>query len=106
MKTKKSPPTRAVAYVRTATDNPQQATEQMNAIRKYATRHGMKIVRTYFDKCKSGLTIRGRDAFAQMIATVQSGNADFTCILIYDISRWGRFQDADESACGSAGRSA
>src|SRR6202043_1445265 len=24
--------------------------------------------------------------------------ADFTIILVYDVSRWGRFQDADESA--------
>jgi len=29
---------------------------------------------------------------------VQSGSADFTAILVYDVSRWGRFQDADESA--------
>ncbi len=31
-------------------------------------------------------------------AKVQSGHADFNVILVYDISRWGRFQDADESA--------
>ena len=29
---------------------------------------------------------------------MQSGNADFDAILVYDVSRWGRFQDADESA--------
>jgi DNA invertase Pin-like site-specific DNA recombinase len=28
----------------------------------------------------------------------QSGAADFTMVLVYDVSRWGRFQDADESA--------
>ena len=33
-----------------------------------------------------------------MIDDVQSGNADFDAILVYDVSRWGRFQDADESA--------
>ena len=33
-----------------------------------------------------------------MIDTVESGNASFKAILVYDISRWGRFQDADESA--------
>ena len=27
-----------------------------------------------------------------------SGEADFATILVYDVSRWGRFQDADESA--------
>ena len=34
----------------------------------------------------------------QLIEDVQSGAADFTTILVYDVSRWGRFQDADESA--------
>jgi len=33
-----------------------------------------------------------------LIDDVQSGRADFEVILVYDISRWGRFQDADESA--------
>ena len=32
-----------------------------------------------------------------MIAEVESGKADFKAILAYDVSRWGRFQDADES---------
>jgi DNA invertase Pin-like site-specific DNA recombinase len=39
---------------------------------------------------------------------VQSGAADFQAILVYDVSRWGRFQDADEGAyhehiCSRAG---
>ncbi len=29
---------------------------------------------------------------------MQSGRADFGHILVYDVSRWGRFQDVDESA--------
>ena len=33
-----------------------------------------------------------------MIDDVQAGNADFDAILVYDVSRWGRFQDTDESA--------
>ena len=32
-----------------------------------------------------------------MIDDVQNGNADFEAILVYDVSRWGRFQDTDES---------
>jgi DNA invertase Pin-like site-specific DNA recombinase len=43
-----------------------------------------------------------------MLDDVQSGRANFSCILVYDVSRWGRFQDADESAhyeytCRNAG---
>ena len=33
-----------------------------------------------------------------MIKDIQSGEAQYSCILVYDVSRWGRFQDADESA--------
>jgi DNA invertase Pin-like site-specific DNA recombinase len=33
-----------------------------------------------------------------MIEDVQNGQINFSSILVYDVSRWGRFQDADESA--------
>jgi len=42
--------------------------------------------------------IQGRNALAQMIQDVESGEANFSMILVYDVSRWGRFQDTDESA--------
>jgi DNA invertase Pin-like site-specific DNA recombinase len=54
--------------------------------------------RTYEDSGKSGLRIAGRDALLRLIDDVQAGRADFETILVYDVSRWGRFQDADESA--------
>ena len=40
----------------------------------------------------------GRDALKSLIRDVEAGAADFSVILVYDVSRWGRFQDADESA--------
>jgi DNA invertase Pin-like site-specific DNA recombinase len=40
----------------------------------------------------------GRDALQRLIADVRAKRAEFTEILVYDVSRWGRFQDADESA--------
>ena len=61
-------------------------------------RRGIEIVRTYADEGKSGLRLDGRDALKQLIEDVQTGKADFRTILVYDVSRWGRFQDADESA--------
>jgi DNA invertase Pin-like site-specific DNA recombinase len=70
----------------------------METIQEYATRREKEIVRVYSDEGKSGLKIQGRDSLAQMIRDVESGQANFTCILVYDVSRWGRFQDADESA--------
>ncbi len=90
---------RACAYVRMSTEHQQYSTNnQMDIILEYARMRGMEIVRTYSDEGKSGLNIQGRDSLARMISDVQSGTTDFTEILVYDVSRWGRFQDADESA--------
>ena len=58
----------------------------------------MEIVRTYADEGKSGLNIEGRESLRRMLDDVTSGNADYEVILVYDVSRWGRFQDADQSA--------
>ena len=71
---------------------------QSDAIAQYAARCGFDIIRTYSDSGKSGLRIEGRDALKQLLADVESGHAEFKAILVYDVSRWGRFQDADESA--------
>lgn len=92
-------PVRAAEYVRMSTDHQKYSTEnQAEAIRHYASPRGIEIVRTYADAGKSGLQIEGRVALRQLIDDVQAGRADFTVVLVYDISRWGRFQDADESA--------
>lgn len=90
---------RAAEYVRMSTEHQQYSTEnQSEVIRQYAAQRGMVVVRTYADSGKSGLRIDGRDALKQLIQDVESDNADFSAILVYDVSRWGRFQDADESA--------
>src|SRR3984893_2230316 len=92
-------PIRAVEYVRMSTEHQKYSTEnQGEIIRRYAEQRGLALVRTYEDSGKSGLRIDGRDALKRLIDDVRSGVADFTAILVYDVSRWGRFQDADESA--------
>lgn len=58
----------------------------------------MYVVRRYFDEGRSGLDIAGRDALQQLITDVQSGYAEFDVVLVYDVSRWGRFQNSDEAA--------
>ena len=89
----------AAEYVRMSTDQQKYSTEnQAEVIRQYAAAHNMEIVRTYADRGKSGLRIEGRDALQQLIDDVESGSTEFDVILVYDVSRWGRFQDADESA--------
>lgn len=90
---------RAAEYVRMSTEHQQYSTEnQADKIREYAAKRGLEIIRTYADEGKSGLKIDGRQALQQLIKDVESGVADFQVILVYDVSRWGRFQDADESA--------
>ncbi|HRH85310.1 MAG TPA: recombinase family protein [Rubrivivax sp.] len=90
---------RAAEYVRMSTEHQQYSTQnQVARIRQYAEHRGLEVVRTYADEGKSGLRIAGRHALQQLIRDVESGVADFSIVLVYDVSRWGRFQDADESA--------
>jgi len=58
---------------------------------------GLDILRVYTDEGKrSGLRLNGRDALKRLIDDVNRPGRDFDAILVYDVSRWGRFQDADE----------
>src|SRR6202521_1353297 len=94
----KTEATRAAEYVRMSTEHQQYSTQnQVEVIRQFAARRGIEIVCTYEDAGKSGLTLEGRPSLMRLIDDVQSGRAGFTAILVYDISRWGRFQNADES---------
>ena len=93
------PPNNAAAYVRMSTEHQHYSTSnQMDVIREYAKRREKQIVKQYSDEGKSGLNIQGRESLARMIQDVQDGQINFSSILVYDVSRWGRFQDADESA--------
>jgi DNA invertase Pin-like site-specific DNA recombinase len=90
---------RAAQYVRMSTEHQKYSTEnQAAAIQLYAEKRGISIVRTYADEGRSGLSIDRRRALKQLIDDVRQGRADYASILVYDVSRWGRFQDADESA--------
>lgn len=99
----------AVAYVRMSTDHQKYSTgNQLEVIRSYAATRGLNILRVFEDSGRSGLRLDGREALQSLMAEVRSGRADFEAILVYDVSRWGRFQDADEGAyhehvCSRAG---
>jgi DNA invertase Pin-like site-specific DNA recombinase len=89
----------AAQYVRMSTEHQQYSTaNQDDVIREYAAARGFEIIQTYADDGKSGLNVAGRHSLQKMIDDVQSGRATYSAILVYDVSRWGRFQDADESA--------
>lgn len=90
---------KAAAYVRMSTEHQKYSPQnQMAAIEEYANKHGYEIIKTYADEGKSGLNIAGRAELQQMIKDVENKAAEFKAILVLDITRWGRFQDADESA--------
>lgn len=90
---------RAAEYVRMSTEHQQYSTQnQRDKIREYAAYRELDIVATYADEGKSGLRMDGRPSLQRLIKDVEGGTANFDIILVYDVSRWGRFQDADESA--------
>ena len=94
-----TPNRQAAMYVRMSTDHQKYSIDnQEKSIRDYADRHNITIISVYTDRGKSGLGVEGRDALQRLISDVESGSASFSIILVLDVTRWGRFQDADESA--------
>lgn len=92
-------PRKAAMYVRMSTDHQRYSTEnQEDAILEYASHRNIEIITTYADAGKSGLNIGGREALQRLISDVETKKAEFSIILVLDVTRWGRFQDADESA--------
>jgi DNA invertase Pin-like site-specific DNA recombinase len=92
-------PTFAAEYRRASHEDQQFSTENQSAVnRAYAAAHGMAVVRTYSDEGKSGLVLDRRDALKQLLEDVKGGDTGFKVILVYDVSRWGRYQDPDEAA--------
>jgi DNA invertase Pin-like site-specific DNA recombinase len=103
MKNKDSPrpPTLvpAAQYVRMSDEQQQYSiVNQKAAIQEYAGTHGFSIVKTYADPGKSGVAAKSRTALRELLKDVTTGNAKYKAILVYDVSRWGRFPNNDESA--------
>jgi len=99
----------AALYLRMSTEHQKYSFEnQTYAVRQYATVHDFEVIHIYSDPAKSGLLLKNRTGLRQLLVDVAGGKAPFRAILVYDVSRWGRFQDTDESAhyeflCKSAG---
>ncbi len=99
----------AAQYVRMSTEDQQYSiANQKAAIQAYAEKHGFVVTSTYSDAGKSGVEIKYRKELRRLLSDVMSGQAQYKAILVYDVSRWGRFQDVDEAAhyeflCKSAG---
>jgi DNA invertase Pin-like site-specific DNA recombinase len=89
----------AAQYVRMSTEDQLYSIDNQKAgIRDYAGQHGFNIVQTYEDAGKSGLLLNHREGLRSLLQDVLNGDVAYKAILVYDISRWGRFQDVDEAA--------
>jgi DNA invertase Pin-like site-specific DNA recombinase len=99
----------AAQYVRMSDEAQQYSVDnQKDAIAQYASLHGFKIVKTYADLGKSGVVAKNRTGLRELLKDVVSGEAQYKVVLVYDVSRWGRFPNNDEAAhyeylCASSG---
>jgi DNA invertase Pin-like site-specific DNA recombinase len=90
---------RAVMYVRASKESQDYSTDHQRAkIRAYAAAGNLPVIREYVDDGRSGLDIKRRAGLKALMQDVQGPQPDFTHIIVYDVSRWGRFQDIDEAA--------
>jgi DNA invertase Pin-like site-specific DNA recombinase len=71
---------------------------QQAGILQYAESHGFVVVRSYADAGKTGVEAKHRYALQQLLRDVSTGQADYKAILVYDVTRWGRFPNSDEAA--------
>ena len=90
---------RAALYLRASSDHQKYSTaNQEEALRRYADCKDLRVVATYEDDGRSGLDLDGRPALRQLLQDVLDSDGAFDVVLVLDVSRWGRFQDVDESA--------
>jgi DNA invertase Pin-like site-specific DNA recombinase len=86
-------------YLRMSTEHQQYSTaNQSIAILQYAQEHNMEVVRTYADHGKSGLSLSTRSGLKRLLADAVLPDPGFKAVLVYDVSRWGRFQNPDQGA--------
>lgn len=98
----------AAQYLRMSTSSQEYSlANQSAAIADYAAAHNFTIVSTYKDVSRTGVVLRNRTGLQTLLKHVIA-KPPYEAILVYDVSRWGRFQDVDEAAhyeflCRSAG---
>jgi DNA invertase Pin-like site-specific DNA recombinase len=89
----------AAQYLRMSTEHQQYSlVNQAAKIQEYADEHNFHVVKTYTDSGRSGVLLKNRIALSSLLSDVLSHRSDFKVVLVYDVNRWGRFQDADEAA--------
>lgn len=92
---------RAIAYYRHSAEDKQENSVaiQRTHTQKFAESNNIEIIHEEADEGKSGLSAN-RPGFDRLFRKFILGPdaPDFDYVLVYDVSRWGRFQDQDEAA--------
>ncbi|PUB33716.1 DNA invertase Pin-like site-specific DNA recombinase [Elizabethkingia sp. YR214] len=92
---------KAIAYYRHSAEDKQENSVaiQREHTENFARENNIDIIHEESDEGKSGLTAN-RPGFERLFANwVENNNApSFSYVLVYDVSRWGRFQDGDQAA--------
>jgi len=92
---------KAVAYYRHSAEDKQEnsVSIQREHTQRFAIQHKLTIIHEEADEGKTGL-LANRPGFERLFRDwILNANAPpFEYILVYDVSRWGRFQDQDEAA--------
>src|SRR5258706_9034587 len=89
----------AAQYLRMSTGDQHYSVDNQSAgIQAYADARGFSVVKTYADPGRSGLLLKNRPGLATLLQHVVAGGQAYRAILVYDVSRWGRFEDTDEAA--------
>jgi DNA invertase Pin-like site-specific DNA recombinase len=92
---------KAALYLRRSTDEILQRDSlatQEEVLRVYAAECDHDVVAVYSDSA-SGRSTKHRDGFRELIRIVTTSTPPpFGIVLVRDVSRWGRFNDIDESA--------
>lgn len=86
----------AIAYLRKSTDLQEASLEQQKEkILLFAKEHSIKVIDSFAEEA-CGENVEGRPQFRKMIEYCKS-ETGFQYVLVYDISRWGRFENPKEA---------
>jgi DNA invertase Pin-like site-specific DNA recombinase len=95
-----SPSFGAIAYYRHSAEDKQENSVpiQRELTRKFASENNLRIIHEEADEGKTGL-LANRPGFNRLFKNwIYNKEAlSFKYVLVYDVSRWGRFQDQDEA---------
>lgn len=94
-----TPCRKAAMYVRMSTEHQNYSIENQTAeMLKYAEKHNIEVIETYSDGAKSGLVVKQRKELQRLLRDVQQGQNQYSVLLIYDVTRFGRYQNSDQAA--------